>query len=204
VWGGGARAVRREGNFGGKKGLTCKIRHLGGQNGKTQHGPKVTSSSTRSSWRSPPRPRPSGRCPPRRAVIFDDFLDSHGIQLTPPYTPVGPAHDACASSSEQHGHEGRVAYWPTGATRRMAAWWSALLTRGPRRVGIVSNRLARRCRRSRRRSCGSAGRVAACADHREGKHPNCQISAGGLESAGSWPNLVASSQRQPGARVACM
>ena len=89
VWRGGGRAVRREGNFGGKKGLTCKICHLGGQNGKTQRGPKVTSSSTRSSWRSPPRPRPSGRCPPRRAVIFDDFLDSHGIQLTPPYTPVG-------------------------------------------------------------------------------------------------------------------
>ena len=92
LWGGEwARAVRCEGNFGGKKGLTCKIRHLGGQNGKTQHGPKVTSSSTRSSWRSPPRPRPSGRCPPRRAVIFDDILDSHGIQLTPPVHPRGAA-----------------------------------------------------------------------------------------------------------------
>ena len=73
VGGLGGRAVRREGNFWGKKRLTCKIRHLGGQNGKTPHGPKVTFSSTRSFWRAPRAPQRPGRCPQAPRVPKTDF-----------------------------------------------------------------------------------------------------------------------------------
>ena len=68
-----ARAVRHEGNFVGKKRLECKIHHVGGQNGKTQLGPKVTFtrrpiiSATRDTC------RPSGRYRGRRVNIATEF-----------------------------------------------------------------------------------------------------------------------------------
>ena len=46
---------------------------MGCQNGKTQRGPKVTFSSTRSFWRGPRAPQRPGRCPQAPRVQKRDF-----------------------------------------------------------------------------------------------------------------------------------
>ena len=81
-----ARAVRHEGNFVGKKRLECKIHHVGGQNGKTQLGPKVTFSRRLIISATRDTCRPSGRYRGRRVNIATEFRGVRGVLFYSPCT----------------------------------------------------------------------------------------------------------------------